>query len=36
MLDYSQGPGHREDFIVGREGEAVDLDVTTDKWGADR
>jgi len=34
MLDYSQGPGHREDFIVGREGEAVDVDVTTDKWGA--
>ena len=33
MLDFSQGPGHREQFVVGQEGEPVDLDSDSDPWG---
>jgi hypothetical protein len=33
MLDFSQGPGHREQFVVGQEGEPVDLDSDNDPWG---
>jgi nitroimidazol reductase NimA-like FMN-containing flavoprotein (pyridoxamine 5'-phosphate oxidase superfamily) len=34
VLDFTQGAGHREQFIVSAEGVPVDVDVDHEKWGA--
>lgn len=35
VLDYTQGPGHREHFVVDDEGRAAQSDVVEEKWGRD-
>jgi nitroimidazol reductase NimA-like FMN-containing flavoprotein (pyridoxamine 5'-phosphate oxidase superfamily) len=33
MLDYTQGLGHREQLVIGEEGEAVAAEKKKDEWG---
>ena len=33
VLDYTQGPGHREQLIIGEDGVPVEVDMKNDEWG---
>ena len=33
MLDFTQGPGHREQFTIGDDGARSEVDLQKDKWG---